>query len=125
METHYVLTDKDREWLRKIVRQQALELQSSVPDVSETHVANGQVWLTPSGGIPARTGSYPNYTFGKATCVAADIYLDGEDLKCILHDPPNDTVIYNTSDTAIAGSKPIQVKYLLGQFPTVDVGDCA
>lgn len=118
----FVLSTKDKELLQRMVRAAQLEIQSGVPSYDEFTPAIPQVWYTPAEGIPARTGTYPYYTFGKAECTAMDVYTEDDEVKASLRSPELLTYIYNTEDTPVEGNILIRVYYLMGRYPTADLG---
>lgn len=83
----------------------------------------GAVFIkTPSGGIPAATGTGP-WTPGSATCKLCERYLDGSTIKIREVSPAVDITVYNTTSTAAGGSKLGQAKYVDGLL-CVDVVSC-
>ena len=87
-----------------------------LPDLTD-----GFIYFTPSGGIPARSGSTP----GSAECTPYYIDTDGPTLKEILDNggsPKTDT-IYHIGASAVAGDVYILVKRVYGVL-IADMEDC-
>lgn len=71
------------------------------------------IFLTPSTGIPAMSGSGP-YTFGSATCTK----IDGDGVVT-----SDEAIVYNSVSGPIPGDRVIQVKRIYNKW-FVDVVDC-
>lgn len=87
----------------------------------------GLMYQTPSGGIPARSGT----TLGQAACTPYWVVVDPDTGVCTLErmlkpDGTNidDTIIYNLSETAVGGSSYI-VAFEIWNIPVAVWEDCA
>lgn len=85
--------------------------------------SSGTLWYTPSGGIPAATGTAPNLTPGVANCTKCEYWLDGSTVKIRAVSPTITEPVYNVVPKLIAGSKVIQAKDVMGKH-TIDVEPC-
>ena len=80
------------------------------------------LFLTPGGGIAARTGTGP-WTPGVASCSRCEYYLDSGTLKIRVVSPTESIEVVNTVGVAIGASRLIQAKLINGRW-TMDVDDC-
>lgn len=85
-----------------------------------TAMSGAGLALTPSGGIPARSG----ITVGVATCTLAELYDDAGVVKIRQKSPAESVLIYNTTAVNVSGAKWIHWK-MDGGYRIVDVDDCA
>lgn len=78
-------------------------------DASNAH------YLTPAGGIPARTGTASPWTPGVATCTRCEQYLDGGVLR--IRTTTVTTQVYNDTPAVggVGGNKLIQTKMIGGR----------
>jgi len=76
--------------------------------------SDAAIFLTPSGGIPAMTGSGP-WAWGMAECTRVD--TDGNITATL-------SEVHNSVSAAIPGSRIIQAKKIYGKW-FADVADCA
>lgn len=81
----------------------------------------GAIFLTPAGGISARTGTGSPWTPGVASCTYCEYYDDAGTIK--IRTTSDSYNVYNMTTGTIAGSKLIQVK-LIGGHWTIDVDPC-
>lgn len=79
------------------------------------------IFLTPSGGIAARTGSSSPWTPGVATCTLCEYYVDAGTVKIRMTEITEP--IYNMVPAAIGEYKLIQAKRIGGRR-TIDVEPC-
>jgi hypothetical protein len=120
------LTDDDVDILNEALRIIGVRRQNK-PITDNEHVPSGPLfWQTPSGGIPARTGTSSPYTPGKAVCKLCHVYetSTADVLEIRLSDPLIERYVYNSEADAIAGTVLIQSKKV-GRFDFVDVGECS
>lgn len=80
----------------------------------------GYLFMTPTGGIPARSGN----TCGSAECLAKYIDPSGEIKQYIDSDGANVVIqVYNPFSSAVGGDRYITAKRVFGQI-VVDAEDC-
>lgn len=80
-----------------------------------------ELFLTPPGGIPARTGTSTPWTPGVAVCTLCEYYDDGGTIK--IRTTSETRSVYNTVPVLIDGDLLIQVKLIGGRW-TIDVDPC-
>jgi len=83
-------------------------------------LGSGAIFLTPSGGIAARSGSSSPWTPGSANCTLCELYDDSGTTKI----RTTDTVltVFNMAGL-IGGNKLVQAKLINGEW-FVDVDPC-
>lgn len=83
--------------------------------------SGGAIFLTPGGGIGARSGSSSPWTPGTATCTLCEYYDDSGTIK--IRTTSTTATVYNMVPASIGAGKLIQAKLIGGRW-TVDVEPC-
>lgn len=108
----------------KRIRSLAGENQRERPSPNYPRTRNnfGEMFYTPSGGIPARSGTSPGpWTAGKAECAHCEYYEDGANTK--IRTSAFDWMVYNMTPNAIEGGTLVQAKVINGRW-TIDMDPC-
>ena len=101
------------------VRLQRMQYEQG-PAISDSIHGNGYIFMTPSGGIPARSGT----TCGKADCTPYIIDTDDELVEVTDSDGASYSIeVFNLATGVVGGSQYIQAKMVSG-VPVVDVEYC-
>lgn len=121
------MNDREAQQIKQRLARMEAELQRLLQPTSKPRIFISQddmaIFKTPTGGIPALTGTSTPWTPGVAEgCIKCEYYLDGSTVK-IREISGDDTTVYNMTKTAVEELTLIQAKRINGYW-TVDVEDC-